>query len=1159
MSLFTLKTISFRNLIVSCFTIFCFSIAGIAQEEKEAINYVPSTYPTKVIYPTNFFVSKPVRDLPVCDDLITFDGLIVPKDGVNTSEDMSEKRKRKLAYLNAAGASSTSIDPLIQGSKNYIHSTENRAPIVNFESLGLNVSPPDPSMAVGPNHIVTMENGQWAVYDKMGNMASGFPKLLTDPLSAPGSTANSGDPVVMYDREADRWFISQFQLPGNNVFLVGVSTTADPTGAYNVYEYNLGAGNDYPHYGVWGDSYVTAGNFTGAQKIYTFNRAKMLSGDGTAEIVGFSPSGLGTGGFAAPIPVHSEGAGAVTGDIKIVYYQDDAFSGVGSDHIGLWNIDMDWSNIPSSTISGKNQIPTAAFDAAIAGGFSNLQQPGTGQRIDAIIGAVMNMSHWYQFGTHESILLNWVVETVDGTRISGIRWVELRSTDSGASWSVYQEGTFTDPTGSESVFMGCISMDSQGNIGLGYTKTGSTTFPSLYYTGRMDGDVLGSMTVAEELAIAGTTSVTANDRYGDYGQAVRDPSDDLTFWVTSEYSGDPNRRVRVYSFKIAPTAPQIGFSNTASNATEDANLCFTDINIPLNISSAPSSDATVNFVISGASTASTGLDFELVTPNVTFDSGLTTSQDMVLRVFHDGLVESDETVIVDFTVSTVGDAEANLNSDSFMLTIASTDLAPVAAQNSTLFAEDFESYTDFDISPVGPWTMLDNDGDQAYGSATYDFTNENYTGTFIVFNPSQTSPSAAGTDWDPHGGSKGYYCFAESIAPFLNDDYIFTPQISLNGAGSELKFWARSLTDTFGLDRFEVGVSTTDTNPGSFTIISSGPYIEPPIAWTEYTYDLSAYDGGDIYISFHVVSSDSFVFMLDDISVTANTTVGVQTAVNSGTSDNIQLNGVGTGHTYDDMTGDVMVDIVNGNSHDYDCVDIYVSRSGTSAQSYNGSVLPDFVMDKTFDISPTITTGSGSISATFYFTEAEVLGWEMATGDMRTNLVAARGNASSVTETTALTIGSFGGDVTLTGNFTGLDGTFYFGPSTAFTLACAGSAKVWDGANWSGGTPPTAANTVTIDGLYDTNLHGNIEGCSLTVNVGNQLTVRGGDYVRVNGNIIVDGSLIIEHQGSVVQTDAITTVTNNGTINVLQTTPNLGSRDFMILGSPMTGETRTSV
>jgi len=125
-------------------------------------------------------------------------------------------------------------------------------------------------------------------------------------------------------------------------------------------------------------------------------------------------------------------------------------------------------------------------------------------------------------------------------------------------------------------------------------------------------------------------------------------------------------------------------------------------------------------------------------------------------------------------------------------------------------------------------------------------------------------------------------------------------------------------------------------------------------------------------------------------------------------------------------------------------------------------------------------------------------------------------------------------------------------------VGCAGVAKVWNGA-WNGGTPPNASNTVTINANYDTAVNGNIDGCSLTVSGGSTLTVRSDDYLQINGNIVVDGTLIVEHQGNVVQIDDIATVTNNGTINVNQTTPTLGSRDFLILGSPMTGETRGSV
>jgi hypothetical protein len=529
-----------------------FSAVIFAQERKDSSPVYPgSSEHTVVLYPTSFFVSEPARDFPQFLDKEIFKDRIIPKNGIETSNDISQKRQRKLDHLNSAGKSPTSIDPLLGTGYEPVHITETRAPIVSFEDNSSGASPPDPSMAVGPNHIVTMENGTWSVYNKTGVRAAGFPKILTNPLQSPGNTQVTGDPVVVYDREADRWMISQFQRPTQNsaAFLIGISTTPDPTGSYNVYTFSPGHGNDYPHFAIWGDSYVTAGNFGLANNtVYVFNRTKMLAGDATAEMIGFAPPGLAGSGFTAPMPVHSEASGAATGPIKIVYYQDDAFPGVATDHLGLWDVTVNWNTVTGS-ISSKNQIPAAPFDSAIAGGFANIAQPGTGQRIDAIVGAIMNMAHWYKFGTHESIVLNWVVETVDGTQISGIRWMELRSTDGGASWSTFQEGTFEDPTGNESVFMGCIAMDKQGNIGLGYTKSGTSTFPSLYYTGRMNGDTAGVMTVTEDLAIAGTGSVTFIDRYGDYGQAVVDPTDDLTFWVTSEYSGNA-RNIRVYSFKL---------------------------------------------------------------------------------------------------------------------------------------------------------------------------------------------------------------------------------------------------------------------------------------------------------------------------------------------------------------------------------------------------------------------------------------------------------------------------------------------------------------------------------------------------------------------------------------------------------------------------------
>lgn len=498
---------------------------------------------TEVKTPDNFFVTAPMTTYPKVNPK-SVKKREVPRGGV------SSKSIKRGEFISKLSKSSSSKDPL---AKQTPATRIGRSPIENFDGINVDISPPDPTAAVGPNHVVQMTNGLWSVWDKNGVQASGFPKDLNDPLGG----VISGDPVVLYDREADRWFITQFQLPDDNQFKIAISTTPDPTGTFAVYSYDVPE-NDYPHYGIWGNSYVVTGNFNPSEtgRFYAFNRQKMLDGDASAEMATLTlPDYIGTGGFQAPQPVHSEGAGIAAGPAPIVWFQDDAWPGVTTDHVKVWDLEIDWSNPAGATVSAPLEIPMAAFDSFLEGtggdSFAVLEQPGTAQRIDAIVFAMYFQAHRYNFGTHESLLFNFPVEITDGSRISGIRWVELRRTTPTDDWSLYQEGTYQD-AGGESVFLSAIAMDQEGNIGLGYTKTGATTFPSLYYTGRLDADALGQMTIAETLIVEGDGSITSNSRYGDYSQLVRDPQDDLTFWFTGEYSGEP-RKTRITSFKISET------------------------------------------------------------------------------------------------------------------------------------------------------------------------------------------------------------------------------------------------------------------------------------------------------------------------------------------------------------------------------------------------------------------------------------------------------------------------------------------------------------------------------------------------------------------------------------------------------------------------------
>src|SRR5262249_23204790 len=98
---------------------------------------------------------------------------------------------------------------------------------------------------------------------------------------------NDGDPVVVYDQLADRWFVTQFSLPnidaGPNYQCVAVSKTADPTGAYYLYDFKYGGLNDYGKFGIWPDGYYATynifdgNNFSGGD-LCAFDRVSMLAG-----------------------------------------------------------------------------------------------------------------------------------------------------------------------------------------------------------------------------------------------------------------------------------------------------------------------------------------------------------------------------------------------------------------------------------------------------------------------------------------------------------------------------------------------------------------------------------------------------------------------------------------------------------------------------------------------------------------------------------------------------------------------------------------------------------------------------------------------------------------------------------------------------------------
>src|SRR5713226_6237174 len=143
---------------------------------------------------------------------------------------------------------------------------------LNFEGLGagfpnyvVNVAPPDTNGAVGLTQYVQWVNVSFAVFDKTtGNVLPNFPvpgNTLWTGFGGGCETNNDGDPVVTYDKLANRWVFTQFVVR-SQPFLqcVAVSTTSDATGTYNRYAFQYSNVDDYPKIGVWPDAYYITFN-----------------------------------------------------------------------------------------------------------------------------------------------------------------------------------------------------------------------------------------------------------------------------------------------------------------------------------------------------------------------------------------------------------------------------------------------------------------------------------------------------------------------------------------------------------------------------------------------------------------------------------------------------------------------------------------------------------------------------------------------------------------------------------------------------------------------------------------------------------------------------------------------------------------------------------
>ncbi len=196
---------------------------------------------------------------------------------------------------------------------------------------------------------------------------------------------------------------------------------------------------------------------------------------------------------------------------------------------------------------------------------------------------------------------------------------------------------------------------------------------------------------------------------------------------------------------------------------------------------------------------------------------------------------------------------------------SNTASVTIGDPGAVLINDGFETYPDFSLE-FGAWTIIDNDMSGTYSITNTSWENAEAPQAYIVFNPSMTTPPLTEEAYSAYDGDKYVAAFA-STTP-ANDDWMITPAFTIDQE-ADVSFTAKSITDQYGLERFNVLVSTGSTNIEDFTVISGDDYIQAPTTWTDYNYNLDAYAGQTIRLAVQCVSDDAFIFMLDNFKVIA--------------------------------------------------------------------------------------------------------------------------------------------------------------------------------------------------------------------------------------------------------------------------------------------------
>jgi hypothetical protein len=387
--------------------------------------------------------------------------------------------------------------------------------------------PPDPNIAVGPNHVVEVVNSSVAWFDK----ATGVKQFQVSmgPVAGPaegffesvGATDFVFDPKCFYDPVSNRFFVLALELEGGaqlSKALIAVSDDNNPNGTWRKYRFEarLDSGGaswlDYPGFGCNKDAVVVTGNqfgfssgFKGTQVIVIPKAPLLVGGAATQSQILMGSS------------VSVQVARSRDASLDKVYLIGQASN---TANLAVYAV----TGLPSTPAVSSKLVPIPTWYFPTSPAVST-----NGHSLDSLDGRIVD-ADWRggRIAAVHTVRLNQ-----SDTR-NVIRWYELNTNNwptSGTDPTFRQAGNVAGGNG-EHYNMGGIGVNGAGDIAVTFTRSSANIVADHMVAGRAASDPLGTMgqPILVQTSFGSQYGGPSTNRWGDYFSVEVDPVDDLSFW-----------------------------------------------------------------------------------------------------------------------------------------------------------------------------------------------------------------------------------------------------------------------------------------------------------------------------------------------------------------------------------------------------------------------------------------------------------------------------------------------------------------------------------------------------------------------------------------------------------------------------------------------------